>query len=87
MSSNYNLINYDSAQYLYEVGESPKWLIASQALSMIYQDFSTTYQDMIVEEGYLKEHFQDYFSKKELFFATLGKNFGSLTPFQETLLW
>lgn len=49
----YEIINYGAAHYLYEVSHSPKWLLASQALSMTYREFSTWYFDKIVFKSYI----------------------------------
>ena len=68
----YEIINYASAHYLYEISQSPWWLLASQALSMTYREFSTWYFDKIVFKSYIYDQFQDYFTSKEVFFGTIG---------------
>ena len=43
----YDFINFDSAHYLYEMQNSPDWLLASQALATFYWQFTTLYIDKI----------------------------------------
>jgi hypothetical protein len=84
----YRLINYDSAHYLYEISNSPQWLLASQSLSMIYQEFNTAYADKIVFHEYVINGFSEFFQSKDIFFRTLGQYLGkNLTVTQKDLLW
>jgi endo-1,4-beta-D-glucanase Y len=76
----YEIINYPAAHYFYEVSNSPKWLLASQALSMTYKEISTWYMDKIVFKTYIYDQFSTYFGSQDIFFSSIGQYLGKLTP-------
>lgn len=60
---------------MYEIGNSPDWLLASQALGMFYKEFGTKFYDQVVFHDYVYNGFSSYFSSQDVFFRTLGTSF------------